>query len=105
MWQALLGDLYENTPAPVMAARFHKGLAKVIVYLASKAVVEDETRLTNRIVLSGGVMQNRWLTDELVRRFRAEDFEVFLQAKVPSNDGGLSLGQAAIAAALIARGV
>jgi hydrogenase maturation protein HypF len=105
MWQALLGDLYENTPAPVMAARFHKGLAKVIVYLVSKAVVADETRLTNRIVLSGGVMQNRWLTDELVRRFRAEDFEVFLQAKVPSNDGGLSLGQAAIAAALIARGV
>jgi hydrogenase maturation protein HypF len=105
MWQALLGDLYENTPASVIAARFHKGLAKTIVYLASKASVENETRLTNRIVLSGGVLQNRWLADELMRRFKAENFDVFLQAKVPSNDGGLSLGQAAIAAAIISRGV
>ncbi len=103
MWQALLGDLYENTPASVIAARFHKGLAKVIVTMACKAVLDDETRVTNRIVLSGGVMQNRWLTEELARRLRAENFEVFLQAKVPSGDGGLSLGQAAVAAAFIGR--
>jgi len=103
MWQALLGDLYENTPANVIAARFHKGLARAIVTLAGKAVLDGETRLTRRVVLSGGVLQNRWLAEELVRRFEAENFEVFLQAKVPSNDGGLSLGQAAVAAALLAR--
>jgi hydrogenase maturation protein HypF len=105
MWQALLGDLYENTPTPVIAARFHKGLAKVIVKLAGQAVLDEERRLTRRIILSGGVMQNRWLMDELVRRFEAEDFDVYLQAKVPSNDGGLSLGQAAVAAALLIQGV
>jgi len=105
MWQALLGDLYENTPAPVIAARFHKGLAKAIVKLAGQAVLDEETRLTRRIVLSGGVMQNRWLMEELVQRFQAEDFDVYLQAKVPSNDGGLSLGQAAVAAALLIQGV
>jgi hydrogenase maturation protein HypF len=104
MWQALLGDLYENTPAPVIAARFHKGLAKTIVKLAGEAVLDEEKRLTRRVVLSGGVMQNRWLTEELVRRFQAEDFDVYLQAKVPSNDGGLSLGQAAVAAALLVHG-
>ncbi len=104
MWQALLGDLYENTPAPVIAARFHKGLAKAIVKLAGQAVLDEDTRLTRRIVLSGGVMQNRWLAEELVRRFKTEDFDVYLQAKVPSNDGGLSLGQAAIAAALLVQG-
>jgi hydrogenase maturation protein HypF len=104
MWQALLGDLYENTPAPVIAARFHKGLAKAIVKLAGQAVLDEETRLTRRIVLSGGVMQNRWLMEELVRRLKAEDFDVYLQAKVPSNDGGLSLGQAAVAAALLVHG-
>jgi hydrogenase assembly chaperone HypC/HupF len=104
MWQALLGDLYEKTPAPVIAARFHKGLAKVIVKLGCEAVLDGETRLTQRIVLSGGVMHNRRLAEELVRRFEAENFEVFLQAKVPSNDGGLSLGQAAVAAAMLVRG-
>ncbi len=104
MWQALLGDLYENTPAPIIAARFHKGLAKAIVTLATKAVLDDEVRLTNRIVLSGGVMQNHWLAEDLVQRLVAENFEVYLQAKVPSNDGGLSLGQAAIATALMAQG-
>jgi hydrogenase maturation protein HypF len=103
MWQALLGDLYENTPPAVIAARFHKGLARAIVTLASKAVLDGETRLTQRIVLSGGVMQNRWLHEELIRRFEADNFEVFSQAKVPSNDGGLSLGQAAVAAALLVR--
>ncbi len=103
MWQALLGDLYENTPASIIAARFHKGLAKAIVALACKAALDGETRLTRRVVLSGGVMQNRWLAEELVRRLEAENFDVFLQAKVPSNDGGLSLGQAAVAAALLVR--
>jgi hydrogenase maturation protein HypF len=103
MWQALFGDLYENTPPAIIAARFHKGLAKVITTMACKAALDGETRLTRRVILSGGVMQNRWLAEELTRRFEAENFEVFLQAKVPSNDGGLSLGQAAVAAALLAR--
>lgn len=101
MWQALLGDLYENTPAAVMAARFHKGLARAIVAMACKTAQDGETRLTRRIVLSGGVLQNRWLAEELVARLEAENFAVFLQAKVPSNDGGLSLGQAAVAAATL----
>ena len=103
MWQALLGDLYENTPPSVIAARFHKGLARAIVALAAKVVQDGGTRLTRHGVLSGGVMQNRWLAEELRRRFEAEDFEIFMQAKVPSNDGGLSLGQAAVAAALLTR--
>jgi hydrogenase maturation protein HypF len=104
MWQALLGDLYENTPLAIIAPRFHKGLARAIVAMACKTVRDGETRLTRRVALSGGVLQNRWLAEELLRRLTAEDFEVFLHAKVPSNDGGLSLGQAAVAAARLARG-
>lgn len=100
MWQALLGDLYERAPASVIAARFHKGLAKAIAAMVTKVVRDGETRLTNRVVLSGGVMQNRWLAEELLGRLEAENFEIILQARVPANDGGLSLGQAAVASAL-----
>lgn len=102
MWQALLGDLYENTAPSVMAARFHKGLARAIAAMACKVTLDGDIRITQRVVLSGGVFQNRWLTEELVRRLAAEGFEVMLHAKVPSNDGGISLGQAAIAAARLA---
>ncbi|MGO9132799.1 MAG: carbamoyltransferase HypF [Methylovirgula sp.] len=99
MWQALLGDIYENTPAPITAARFHKGLAKAIVAMACKVTRDGDTQITRRVALSGGVIQNRLLTEELQRRLEAEGFDVLLNAKVPANDGGLSLGQAAIAAA------
>ena len=102
MWQALLGDIYENTPPSVMAARFHKGLARAIATMACKVTRDGDLTLTRRVALSGGVFQNRWLTEELVRRLAAEGFKVLLHAKMPSNDGGISLGQAAVAAARLA---
>ncbi|MHB8883801.1 MAG: carbamoyltransferase HypF [Methylovirgula sp.] len=102
MWQALLGDLYENAAPSLMAARVHKGLAKAIAAMAAKVTLDGEVRITKRVALSGGVFQNRILTEEVQRRLEAEGFEVLLQAKVPSNDGGISLGQAAVAAAQLA---
>lgn len=102
MWQALLGDLYENAAPSAMAARFHKGLAKAIAAMAAKVTLDGEIRMTKRVALSGGVFQNRWLTEAIVPRLEAEGFEVLLQAKLPSNDGGVSLGQAAVAAARLA---
>ena len=104
MWRALFGDLCDNTPPAVIAARFHKGLARAIVEMVLETTRDGETRLTRRVVLSGGVWQNRWLTEEAARRLTAENFDVFMQAKAPSNDGGLSLGQAAVAAARLVRG-
>ena len=102
MWQALLGDLYENAAPSVMAARFHKGLAKAIAAMVAKVTRDGEIRITKRVALSGGVFQNRILTEELQLRLEAEGFEVLLQAKLPSNDGGISFGQAAVAAARLA---
>jgi hydrogenase maturation protein HypF len=102
MWQALLGDLYEQTPPTIIAARFHKGLARAITMMADKLTRDGETRTTRRVALSGGVFQNRWLAEELTRRLEAAGFEVLTHSLVPANDGGLSLGQAAIAAARIA---
>lgn len=99
MWQALCGDLYEHTEASVISARFHKGLSRALAAMACKVTLDGDTRVINKIALSGGVFQNRVLTEDLVPRLEGEGFEVILHSKFPANDGGLSLGQAAVAAA------
>jgi hydrogenase maturation protein HypF len=101
MWQTLLGDLVGKTPAPVMAARFHKGLARAVVAMATKlACSDDDSGLRfDTVALSGGCFQNRTLFEEVVRRLKQNNFMVLSHAQVPANDGGLALGQAAIGAA------
>ncbi len=102
MWQAILGDLILKTPAPVMAARFHKGLAKVDRRHGEETGEWRGRRRAARfttVVLSGGCFQNRILFEEVTRRLEGEDFIVLSHARVPANDGGLALGQAAIGAA------
>jgi hydrogenase maturation protein HypF len=100
MWQALLGDLVERAPVPVIAARFHKGLAAVIVRMVVKLCRAQADDLPVRTVaLSGGVLQNRVLLELLVDRLAATGLRVLTHSIVPANDGGLALGQAVIAAA------
>jgi hydrogenase maturation protein HypF len=100
MWQALLGDLIERTPVPVIAARFHKGLAIVIARMVDRLVQRQaETAPVGTVVLSGGVLQNRVLLEQLIPRLEILGVRVLSHARIPANDGGLALGQAAIAAA------
>jgi hydrogenase maturation protein HypF len=54
------------------------------------------------VALSGGVFQNQWLATTLVRRLTGDGFEVHTNQQVPANDGGISYGQAAVAAARLA---
>jgi hydrogenase maturation protein HypF len=97
MWRALLGDLILDTPAPVIAARFHKGLAKAVAAMAMK-LADDEQRF-DTVVISGGCFQNKVLFEEVAARLRAAGFAVLSHSRVPTNDGGIALGQAAVAAA------
>ena len=100
MWQALLGDLLNNVAIPLIAARFHKGLAIVIARLVgelNRQEAGDEPPGT--VALSGGVFQNRILLEQVVTRLESSGFRVLTHRLVPANDGGLALGQAAIAAA------
>jgi len=96
MWQALLGDLVAQAPAGAIAARFHKGLAVAIARMVDKM---RQTESIETVALSGGVLQNRVLLEQLIGRLEALGMRVLTHARVPANDGGLALGQAVIAAA------
>ncbi len=101
MWSALFGDLILHTPVGVMAARFHRGLARSIVRMVETVAAQiggAEAPLP-AVVLSGGVFQNRILFERVLAGLDAEGFQVLTHSQVPTNDGGLALGQAAIAAA------
>ena len=95
LWEALLEDLAGENETGVIAARFHAGLTEA---LGDTAMRVAQSAGTQRIVLSGGVMQNRALAEMLNVRLTCAGFDVLVQSRVPANDGGLSLGQAAIAA-------
>jgi hydrogenase maturation protein HypF len=101
MWRALLDDLMTRTPPPIIAARFHKGLAAAIVAMTKQLARKNggRARLFDTIALSGGCFQNHILFAEVVRRLEQADFKVLTHAEVPTNDGGLALGQAAIGGA------
>ena len=98
MWSALLGDLVLKTPVPTLAARFHKGLATVIVKMIDQIAQAPEHPLRH-VALSGGVFQNRVLLERVSEQLRAAGYTVLMHRRVPCNDGGLALGQAAVAAA------
>jgi hydrogenase maturation protein HypF len=93
---AVAADRTGGVPAPVIAARFHHGVAALIE--AGCLALRDQHGL-DAVALSGGVFQNTFLLDATVTRLEARGFRVLLHARVPCNDGGISLGQAVIAAA------
>jgi hydrogenase maturation protein HypF len=99
--RAAVGDLLEGILPAVVSARFHLGVARLIVSVAER--VRRERKL-NRVALSGGVFQNMLLLGKTCDILRSRGFQVFTHARVPTNDGGISLGQAAVANALIKSG-
>lgn len=94
--RAALADLEADVPAPLIAARFHRGLA--IAVAEGCELVRRRTGL-GTAALSGGVFQNVLLLELTVAELERRGFTVLVHRRVPPNDGGLSLGQAAIAAA------
>ncbi len=96
LFESLLDDLGRNVPAGAISRRFHNGLVEVFVELAT--LLRKKTAL-NRVCLSGGTFNNIYLSKRLEARLSEIGFEVFTQKEVPSGDGGLSLGQAVVAAA------
>jgi hydrogenase maturation protein HypF len=100
MWEGLLEDLGSQAPVARMAGRFHFGLAKAIREMVARlrTTITASVEL-NTVALSGGCFQNKILLEELKRLLEADGLDCLIHAKAPTNDGGLALGQAAIAAA------
>jgi hydrogenase maturation protein HypF len=94
-----VGDLLNGVSPQIVSAKFHTGVTNLIANIARR--IRDERRL-NRVVLSGGVFQNMFLLEETSQLLRSYGFEVFTHSRVPTNDGGISLGQAAVANARLA---
>jgi hydrogenase maturation protein HypF len=95
LFEALVRDLQQTLPLSAISRRFHNGLVEVLGRLA--VLLRKRTAL-NRVCLSGGTFQNIYLLEQLDQRLKADRFEVFTHADVPPGDGGLSLGQALVAA-------
>ncbi len=95
----LLDGVEEGVPTGRLAARFQETIATV-----TRAICADVRASTGLgvVCLSGGVFQNGWLSGALLRRLAADGFEVHVNRQVPVNDGGISYGQAAVAAATMA---
>ncbi|MDD5542575.1 MAG: carbamoyltransferase HypF [Acidobacteriia bacterium] len=92
-WEPMIKNILKEIPhatVEAVAARFHQTLAEMIVAAAQRAK-------RPRVVLSGGCFQNRVLMEQAVGRLRAEGFQPYWHQRVPPNDGGIALGQMAVA--------
>ncbi len=97
LFREVIRDRDAGAPVGVICARFHNTLAEAIVEVARRTGA-------SRIALTGGVFQNRYLTERAFRRLEGEGFKPFTHQRVPPNDGGIALGQVLVAAARIDKG-
>ena len=84
-----------NIPASIISARFHNTIISIIFATAND--MRNETGI-NKIILSGGTFQNKYLSEKIENILINHNFELFVPQSIPSNDGGIALGQLAIAA-------
>ena len=97
LWPPLFDDLEAGRALDTIAARFHLGLCDALAELAAQIAGEEGVA---KVALSGGVFQNRLILERLCERLRELGLDPLTHGQVPANDGGLSLGQAVVAAAL-----
>ena len=100
MWKAILNDIWRGVPASRIAARFHAGIVEGFINAAGNLRIKSGI---NQVALSGGCMHNRRLTRLLRSGLEEEGFTVYTHRQVSPGDGGLSYGQAVVAAAILQR--
>jgi hydrogenase maturation protein HypF len=98
--RTVVGDVAAGVAVGVIAARFHNAVAKATAAACAAAAHRCSI---DRVVLSGGVFQNRLLLEGTAARLRRRGLEVLVPERLPCNDGSISYGQAAVAAAALSR--
>lgn len=90
-WEPMVKEILKEirqgkTGREVISVKFHNTLAKIIAGIAEKVG-------ENKVVLSGGCFQNKYLIEKTIKLLERKDFQVYWHQRVPTNDGGISLGQ------------
>jgi hydrogenase maturation protein HypF len=98
--EGVVSDLRRGVDRAVISAKFHNTIADVIVGVSQAA--RERTGI-NRVALSGGVFQNMYLLGRTLDGLESQGFEALSHHQVPTNDGGIALGQAVIANARLSR--
>jgi hydrogenase maturation protein HypF len=96
--RGVVRDLQNGLSTAEIGAKFHKTIVALFAEVCTS--VRNESDL-NRVVLSGGCFQNSILLAGLIQKLESRNFQVFTHRQVPANDGGISLGQALVAASIV----
>jgi hydrogenase maturation protein HypF len=94
LFRAIIQDVKKNVSQSKIAMKFHRTMAEMVVQMCQRLARMNSI---NKVALSGGVFQNRLLLRLTVAALEEAGFEVLTHSKVPTNDGGVSLGQAVVA--------
>jgi len=89
----IIADIQKDESVATISARFHNSIAHIVLSLANLIREQDNI---NTVVLSGGVWQNKYLLETGIQLLESAKFSVLHHHQIPTNDGGISLGQAAI---------
>ena len=98
--RGVVSDLRRGVDRAVISAKFHNTIAEIIVGVSQAA---REREGINRVALSGGVFQNMYLLGRTLDGLKRQGFDALIHHRVPTNDGGIALGQAVIANARLSR--
>jgi len=101
MIRQIVSEVESGNSGSQIAGRFHATMVAVVTEVCRR--MRDELQL-HRVCLSGGCFQNALLLEGCLHSLGEAGFEVFIQREVPANDGGISLGQAAIASEILRQG-
>lgn len=96
---AMLDDLNNQIPVSIISTKFHNTLIKVTCEAIKN--IHQQTGI-NKVILSGGTFQNKYLSENLLALLHLTGYETYMSTQIPLNDGGIALGQMAIAAKQLA---
>jgi hydrogenase maturation protein HypF len=94
MFREIISDLDHKVSKGVISAKFHNTVADFIASMCEKLRAESDIQ---RVVLSGGTFQNNYLISKVNEKLLEKGFSIYFHKRIPTNDGGISLGQAVVA--------